>query len=233
MVAVHASAAEVAAIGVFEGLSPEALEDCAAHAVRRVLPTRRTVFRQGERCERFQALLSGCIRISQSGRDGGLALMRFVGPGEPFGFFGMLVDGCYPAEASTLATSIELSWSKGDFHQLIGRHASVVVGLTTLAARRLADLQERLREITTLRAEERIANALVRLARAQGRQLADGGLEIAWPVTRKDVAALSATSLYTASRVLSRWERDGLIRSAAKQVTINSVSNLRHIGMPL
>ena len=121
MVSAAVSAGELATIGIFEGLSPEAMADCATLATRRTLPARRIVFGQGEPSARFQVLVSGRIRICQTGRDGGLALMRMIGPGEPFGSFGMFVDGCYPAEATTSAPSVELSWSKADFLHLLER----------------------------------------------------------------------------------------------------------------
>ena len=226
MVSVAASAAEVAAIGVFQGLAPEALSDCATLAVRRALPARRIVFSQGEPSVRFQALVAGRIRIAQTGRDGGLALIRLIGPGEPFGSFGMFVDGYYPAEATTVSPSIELSWSNADFLRLLERYPAMAINVVALAARRLAELQERLREIITLPAEHRIAKALLRLSRAHGRESAEGWLQITWPLTRKDIAALSATSLYTASRVLTRWERDGIITSTGKQISITSLARI-------
>lgn len=226
MVSTAASAADVAAIGVFQGLAPEALSDCAALAVRRALPARRIVFSQGEPSVRFQALVSGRIRIAQTGRDGGLALIRLIGPSEPFGSFGMFVDGCYPAEATTIEPSIELSWSKADFLRLLNRYPVMANNVITLAARRLGELQERLREIITLPAEQRIANALLRLSHVHGRGDAQGPLDIACPLTRKDIAALSATSIYTASRVMTGWERAGIVATAGKRVTIRSTVKL-------
>ena len=220
MVSAAVSAGELATIGIFEGLSPEAMADCATLATRRTLPARRIVFGQGEPSARFQVLVSGRIRICQTGRDGGLALMRMIGPGEPFGSFGMFVDGCYPAEATTSAPSVELSWSKADFLHLLERYPAVAIKVIALCARRLAEVQERLREVTTMPAEHRIANALLRLSRAHGRESPDGRVEIAWPLTRKDIAALSATSLYTASRVLTRWERAAIVASGGKRISI-------------
>lgn len=228
MVSKAASAADVAAIDVFEGFDPAALEDCAALATRRMLPAKRIIFGQGEPSTRFQALVSGRIRIAQTGRDGGLALIRLVGPGEPFGSFGMFADGAYPAEATTVAPSVELSWSRADFLQLLERHPKAAINVIALAARRLGELQERLREITTMSAEHRIANALLRLSRTHGRK-SDGGLEMVWPLSRRDIAALSATSLYTASRVMTRWERAGIISSASKRISINVVSQLESV----
>jgi CRP/FNR family transcriptional regulator, nitrogen oxide reductase regulator len=230
MMATRTSAQEVAAIGTFQGLGAEALEECANLAVRRPLAAGRVVFGQGEPGTRFHALLSGWIRISQAGRDGGQALMRFVGPSEPFGSFGMFADGCYPAEATAVADSIELSWSEAHFRQLVERHPAIAINLLRLAAGRLAELQDRLREITTQPAEQRIASALLRLAARNGRRLEQGGIEIAWPLSRKDIAAVAATALYTASRIMARWERKGIVASSRRRVSIRSPGELARIG---
>ena len=224
------SAAEVETIGVFAGLSSQALNECASLAVRRTLPAGRIVFSQGAPGARFHALLSGSIRISQAGRDGGQAMTRFVGPGKPFGGFGMFADGCYPAEATTVADAVELSWSEAHFRQLMERHPSIATNLLVLAARRLAELQDRLREMATQPAEQRIASALLRLADQNGCPLDDGSVEIAWPLARRDIAAMSATALFTASRIMARWERHGIIGSAGRRVAIRAFPELTRIA---
>jgi CRP-like cAMP-binding protein len=224
------SVTDVAAIGVFEGLGPEALYDCANIAVRRELPRGLVVFRQGEPCVRFQALLSGRVRISQAGQEGELALMRFVGKGEPFGSFGMFVDGNYPAEATTVEASVELSWTKPDFLELTNRHPTIIRNLVTVAARRLATLQERLREITTLTAKQRVASALLRLAQENSGGPALEPLAIPWPLTRNDVASISGTAVYTASRIMAAWERGGIIATVGKRISIRSAADLVNAG---
>lgn len=224
------NAADIAEIGIFEGLPPEALETCAASAVLRVLVRGQAAFAQGEPCTRFHAVRAGGVRISQSGREGGLALIRFVGPGEPFGSLGMFGDGFYPAEATAVEASIEVSWSRAHFRGLIERYPVVAISLVALAARRMSALQERLREVTTLPVEQRIAHALLRLSRENGRPVAAGCVEIGWPLIRKDVADISGTALYSASRVMARWERENLIQSTRKRITIRSVTELTRIA---
>jgi CRP-like cAMP-binding protein len=220
---------EVGMIEAFAGLASDALEECAALAVRRELRTGRLIFTQGEPCTRFQALISGRVRISQAGRDGGQVLLRFIGPGELFGWFGMFAERAYPAEAVVVAPSLEVSWSDLQIHQLMERYPPIATNLLAVAARRLAVLQERLREVTTQPAEQRIANALLRLVRGI-HPAEDGPVVLAWPLTRKDMAALSATTLYTASRVMARWERNGIIHSQGRRLTVNTIGELVRIA---
>jgi DNA-binding MarR family transcriptional regulator len=48
----------------------------------------------------------------------------------------------------------------------------------------------------------------------------DGAIEIAHPITRQELADLSGTTLFTVSRLLSRWQERGLIASTRGRVTV-------------
>src|SRR3546814_2270106 len=63
-------------------LPPAVLNDVAALARTRPLPRGLRIFDQGELAGRAHALLSGGVRITQSGSDGEEILVRFIGPSE-------------------------------------------------------------------------------------------------------------------------------------------------------
>src|SRR5690348_17254173 len=90
---------ELGAISVFADLDGTAQAHCARDAVRRPLSKGEWVFHQGDRPTRFHALLSGWVRILQAGPDGGVSVVRFVGPGELFGSFALFTENGYPADA--------------------------------------------------------------------------------------------------------------------------------------
>jgi CRP-like cAMP-binding protein len=60
--------------------------------------------------------------------------------------------------------------------------------------------------------ERRIASALLRIANQSGRRV-EGGVEIPFPLSRQDLAEMTATTLHTVSRTLSAWDHDGIIDS--------------------
>jgi CRP-like cAMP-binding protein len=68
--------------------------------------------------------------------------------------------------------------------------------------------------------EQRVAHALLRLVRQAGYGTIDG-TAIAFPLRRKDVADISGTTLYTVSRILTAWEKAGLLTSDNQQLTIH------------
>ena len=43
---------------------------------------------------------------------------------------------------------------------------------------------------------------------------------IDFPLSRQDLAEMTGTTLYTVSRTLSQWEKDGLVSSRREQVTL-------------
>jgi CRP-like cAMP-binding protein len=83
----------------------------------------------------------------------------------------------------------------------------------------MAQLQERIRELTTQRAEQRMARTLLRLAAQAGR---DGprGMAIDIPLRRKDLAEFAGTTLHTASRMLAAWEKAGWVAGDGQRLTI-------------
>lgn len=216
-------------ISVFADLPPQALNECAGTAVRRPLLKGESIFHQGDQPVRFHALLSGWVRILQAGTDGELSVIRFVGPSELFGSLAMFTGRGYPADATAATDSIELSWSEAHLRKLIDRHPQIAVNLVGIAAGRLAEMQERVREISTQRAEQRIANALLRLAQIE-KQQGDAPMSISVPLVRKDVAALAGTTLYTASRVMSAWERRGILAPSGRRISIVLPERLTQIG---
>jgi CRP-like cAMP-binding protein len=86
-------------------------------------------------------------------------------------------------------------------------------------AGRLHELQLRHRQLMTERVERRVARALLRLIRDAGRRV-ETGLEIAFPISRQDIAEMTGTTLYTVSRVLSSWEERGVVHSDRQHIVV-------------
>ena len=219
----------VAAIGLMAGLSPDALQEAVAPARMRHLARGARIFDQGEPAGRAHALLSGCVRIAQSGSDGEEILVRFIGPGEIFGCVPILTDGLYPADAVAMADSIEISWDPADLLALMQRHAAIAINMVTVIGKRLGEAQERLRELATQSTDRRIARTLLRLLDQAG-QATDTGVRIEFPLRRKDVADIAGTTLHTASRILAGWERRGLVASRNRHLIVAAPEEIRRIA---
>lgn len=219
-------------IALFRDLPREGLDAAAgAGRVRRWTKNQR-LFEQGETGVRAHVVLNGSVRISQGGSDGGLVIMRFILPGELFGAVSLFTDGRYPAEAVCIADCAEVSWSEAELLELMRKFPTIATNMIRIVGRRLQETQERVRELSTQRAEQRVANAVLRLARQSGHATIDGRA-IELPLRRKDVASISGTTLHTASRILTAWEKAGWLTSYNQKLTVCRPEELARISEDL
>jgi CRP-like cAMP-binding protein len=219
----------LASADLFTGLPISVVKIAAAAAHRRRLPRGTRIFNQGDEGVRAHIVIEGGVRISQAGSDGAQVVMRFVGPGSIFGTVALFTDGCYPADATALSDTLEASWSESDLMNLMTRYPQIAINTVRIIGRRLQEAQDRVRELATQRVERRIAHALVRLARQSGHSAA-AGTAIPFPLRRKDVADIAGTTLHTASRILTDWEKTGLLVSQHRHLTVRNTSELLRIA---
>lgn len=230
MVSSHAQWHPVlAGLDLFAGLPAAARDEAIHHARIHTIPRRAHFFNQGDPVECAHVLLSGAVRITQSGSDGGETVVRFIGPGEPFGSIPIFTDHCYPADGIAMLESTEASWRNDDLLGLISQYPRIAVNLIAIVGRRLGDLQNRVREMATQRVDRRIANALLRLAQQAGHSTATG-IEIAFPLRCKDIADISGTTLHTVSRTINDWRRRGLIGGDRHGLTLTSSKGIVDIA---
>ena len=214
---------------LFHDLSPAALEEVMAAARLRRMAKQTRIFNQGDPAERAYALIDGSVRISQAGSDGAEVVIRFIGPGEMFGAVALFTNRQYPADATTLSNSLKISWSETDLLALLRRHPQIALNVIRIIGKRLKEAQERIRELATQRVEQRVAHAVLRLAQQAGHGTVDG-TTIEFPLRRKDVADISGTTLHTASRILTAWEKAGLLVSNNQRLTIRKPSGIQLIA---
>lgn len=219
----------IAAIALMADLSSDVLNEAAAMARIRPIARDTPIFGQGEPAGRAHALLSGGVRITQAGSDGEEILIRLIGPGEIFGCVPVLTNGLYPADATTMVDSVEISWDPADLLALMRQHSGIAINMIAILGQRIGETQERLRELATQTADRRLARTLLRLLDQAGRPIAEG-IRIEFPLRRKDIADIAGTTLHTASRILANWERQKLLISRRQELIIVSPEEIGRIA---
>lgn len=214
---------------MFAGLGREALNAVVAAGVVRRLPRGSRAFVQGDPGVSCHSLLEGRVKIVQTRPDGGQSVLRFIGPGEMYGTVAALMDQPFPADAVAVVDSTEIMWTVAAMRELMSRHPAIGVRSTASAGTRLFELQSRVGELTVARVEQRIARAVLRLARQAGRPTPEG-LEIDFPITRQELAEMAGTTLHTVSRTLSAWDQHGLTGSSRRRIVVRDLAGLDAIA---
>jgi CRP/FNR family transcriptional regulator, nitrogen oxide reductase regulator len=187
------------------------------------------VARQGETAGVFSLVETGLLKLSQVTPDGRELIVRFVGPGEPFGGVAALDGVAYPVTALAAAPTRLWQWPRDTLVRLLEVAPLVRQNLTREMAEHMTDALTRVRELATERVGQRLAHTLLRLMRQCGEPTPHGVL-IAHPLTRQELAELTGTTLYTVSRTLSRWQSDGVIEASSRRLLIRSATRLEALA---
>jgi len=204
---------------IFDGLTETERRAWLQQARRRQVTRGAVVARQGEPAREFCLVATGFLKIVQLTPEGHELIVRFVGPGEPFGGVVVLDGANYPVTAVAVESTSLCVWTLDALRPLLLDTPQVRLNLMREMATHMTDALTRVRELTTARVGQRLASALVRLMRQCGRPDPDGVL-LAHSLTRQELAELTGTTLYTVSRTLSQWSADGLLRAAGRRLVI-------------
>jgi CRP-like cAMP-binding protein len=214
---------------VFAGLSAEALDDILRYAHARHYAKGVAVFSQNETAHSFFLLLHGRLRVTQVTPHGEQIVVRFVSPGDLFGVAMALGRNNYPGTATAIVDSLALLWPSTAWPEMIGRHPALASNAMRVIGGRLQEAHQRLREISTEDVERRVAHAVLKLADEAGRT-SPGGTTIDFPLSRQDIAEMTATTLHTVSRIVSAWEAAGVIEGGRQRIAIRDRARLQIIA---
>lgn len=178
-------------------------------------------------------LVGGALKIQRWLTWDQYVVVEVLGPGEIFflGHSPVIQVGLrgYPDVVQSLTTSCVLTMNLGELWPILTRDPVLAPRLLSMFVRRLTELRDHFGRFLVFPAEHRLAHLLLELRR-KGRPKADAPGLIPFNLTRKDLAAMCGLALETASRVLSRWEKAGWIRSGRGWVEVLQTAPLEKLS---
>src|SRR5215471_7826154 len=194
---------------IFEGLSRPARNAILATASTLRFSIDTVVTNQGEPADRFFLLVKGCARYFFITPDGRKVYLLWLAPGEVFGGSSMLAKpSLFLVSTEVVKNSRVLVWSRDtirslaeQFPQLLDNGLGVATDyLTWYLASHLSLVCETGRQ--------RLAHVLVSLANGIGKKCSSG---VCLDVTNEQLANTANITLFTVSRLLSHWHREGAV----------------------
>jgi CRP/FNR family transcriptional regulator len=186
-----------------------------------------TIFHEGDPAERIHFLFLGRVKIVKAGPERDL-ILEILGPGEPVGAVAAFERRPFPATAVAIEPSGLISIPEKAFFQLIGQRPEITRRLLAGLTLRLMALNRRLADMTGS-VEYRTARLFSTLASRMGEKRADG-LFVPLPLSRQEIADLAGTTIETAIRVMSRWQKEGLVETEKAGFLIRNAKALEAIA---
>lgn len=209
----------------FAGLDRDAVREILDQGHSRRFDAGAAVFHEGDAADRFFLLLDGYIRVVKTTPEGEQIIALHIPPGQLFGIAPALQRDTYPATAIAATESIALYWPAHLWDGFAAKYQGFATETYRTLGGRMDEMQTRIAELATQAVEQRVAAAVLRMVNQSGRKVEDG-IEIDFPVTRQNIADMTGTTLHTVSRLLSAWEKDGLVHSGRRRIVVTAPHRL-------
>ena len=192
----------------FEGLPETLVEKATSHVVMRSHPANQVILLENDWGSSVYFILNGWVKIRTYNLDGKEVTLNILGKGELFGEMAPLDEVPRSTDVITLAPTVIGNMPAQDFVQLINTEPLAGIRLAQLMARRLRQVNRRLR-LRESDSVSRVADILLFLADGQGKR-SQKGTEIP-NLPHRELSSLSGLARETVTRVLSKLEKKGLI----------------------
>jgi CRP-like cAMP-binding protein len=187
------------------------------------------VFMEGEPADWFCLVRSGRVKIVRASRSGKETVLELLGPGEPFGGVAVIERRPYPASAQAIEATVVLKIPREPIITLSERHPGVIREMALMIGRRLRAAHESVRSLAADPVEARLAAALLRLAERDGKR-GPSGLTLPYHLTRQSLADMIGTTVETTIRIVSRWQKDRLVRDDDGRLLLADPEALRALA---
>jgi CRP-like cAMP-binding protein len=209
---------------LFAGLSPEECKEILSFARIRTLVRNEILFSQDQRIDKLLMIRSGSVKLTQLSPDGREVILWINGSGDAVGMHADAVGCNHSCSAQAMQSCQLFFWEYSLLQLLITRYPRIQINLGRILSSRLRELEERFREVASEQVPRRLALVLLRLLRSVGKKDRDG---VDLGLTREDLAQMTGTTIFTISRVFSKWADFGFIVSRRGRVVICDPDRLR------
>jgi len=185
-----------------------------------------TIFREGDPADRIYFVHIGQVKIVKAagGRD---VIIELLGPGEPVGAVAVFERRPFPASAIALEPSGILSIPEREFFALLEKRPEMMRHLLAGLTYRLMMVNKRIADLTGS-AEHRAARLFLTLADRVGIPRGTATF-IPLPLSRQEIADLIGTTLETAIRLMSRWQKENVVETEKSGFLIPAVDALKEV----
>ena len=193
-------------------------------AEQRSAPGKEVLIHGGERAAFLFLLLEGRAKYYHVTAEGEELLLFWLTPGDVFGLGTLLKNPpAYLGTAETLKDCELLVWEHSVIRGLSGVYPQLAENALRITLGYLAAYADRHSGIATRTAEQRLADTLLRLGHRAGRTHPNG---VDIDITNEQLGGLADVGVFTASRLLSKWVRQGTIAKERGRIRIHAPENL-------
>ncbi len=203
----------------FCNLPAEAREFLEANSISMEYPRGAVMFREGDRCNAIFLLCSGRVKVSATSSEGRTMILRLAGSGSVLGMSAALSEEPYETTIETLEPCHVRVLRTSALRTMMRDFPQVAVAMARSLAKEYKAAFEEARRIA-LPASPAGRLACLFLDWLASEKGARKGETITMNLTHDELASMTATTRETVTRTLSKFKKDGLIKTHGVALTV-------------
>lgn len=209
----------------------ELIDEKHAGVIRSMMKTQRYASGDTLKLDRgyggWWVIEQGLMKVYQLTPDGNSMTFALLSEGDTFGETAVLTGHWLRATVEALEPTVVRYLPAEQFETIVTQHPTFAVALLRILADRIRQAEERVLYLSRFSLEQRIAYAVVGLARALGQTKGD---HIEINLSHQEIADYVGASREAVSRCLSQWAREGWVETSRKSVSLLNEPCLRRIA---
>lgn len=185
------------------------------------------IFRHGEPLKSLYAVRSGTIKLIRDTDQGEEQILGFYFPGELLGL-DAIESSMHRCSAVALETSSFCAFPYIRLEELGRDIPGLQQQMLRLMSKELVLENEMLLSICNKKADERVATFLLNLSQRFER-LGYSSSQFKLSMSRQEIATYLGLTIETVSRIISRFQKDGILTTERKQVMIEDMTRLQNL----
>ena len=212
----------------FEGLTPSDIATILVPATRRTFLANTVITDEARAANRLFLVVHGRARGFCVTSQGQKITVLWFAPGEIFGGAAFLLKPVeYLLSTEAVDSTTALEWDRAAIRSLGERFPRLHENLGLITLEYLVAYNQRLVAATCKTPHQRLAQVLTNHANEIERRGPDG-IEI--ELTNEELAVEASITIYTTSRLLSRWALEGIIAKGRGKVVVLSLAALSSLA---
>ncbi len=213
-------------VSLFSDLSDKDLRELESAVRERSFRKNEVIFHAQEPGNALFVIKRGRVKVSMDDRNGREVILRIFEAGDFFGEMSLLDGEPRSATVASLEPCQALILLREQFLRFIPRHPEVVMKMLTALSRRMRKADEKISRLVFADAYEKVASVLMDIIEERKIPL-NIGTEVPLSLTRQELADIAGLSRETLTRVITDFQRAGLVRIEGRRIAIISPTKLK------
>jgi CRP/FNR family transcriptional regulator, nitrogen oxide reductase regulator len=218
-------------IPLFAGVAPAVVEHLADVATAHDYERGEHLWRAGDAPLALMIVRSGLVKLTRPAPHGRTAICGLFGVANALGELALIKGIPFPTSTVAATNKVTVvSIPRADALEALRNNATLSLNLLSTLETRLSLLHDKIDVLSAGSVEARLATLLLKLYEQFGDDFDDRTSRIPVPLSRQELADLVSTSFETAIRVVSRWERAGVVSTDSDGFTLHDLAQLRRVS---